>query len=208
MITVIIREKRFECHAALRSLFISLLRSLPLVLEKKNSFYNFLLRSLRHGRVKKTKFHFSTTFTTPWSWKKLFTLSFIKNTLIATTSTTPRSWQRNIYFHFSITTFTTPWWWKKKLFPLLLTATTFTTPWSWQKYMFSFQQYVYYTLIMTKNILFFISVLRSLGPNHEKKKNFPIATTFTTFAIMTKTFLFFATTFTTPWLALRPLRPD
>ena len=28
---------------------------------------------------------------------------------------------------------------------------------------------VYYTLIMTKNILFFISVLRSLGLNHEKK---------------------------------------
>ena len=29
-----IRKKRFECHAALRSLFILLLRSLPAVLEK------------------------------------------------------------------------------------------------------------------------------------------------------------------------------
>ena len=29
----------------------------------QNNFFNFLLRSLRHGHVKKTKFHFSTTFT-------------------------------------------------------------------------------------------------------------------------------------------------
>ena len=36
--------------------------------------------------------------------------------------------------------------------------------------MFSFQHYVYYILIMTTNIFFFISVLRSLGLNHEKKK--------------------------------------
>ena len=41
-----------ECHAALRSLLILLLRSLPLVLEKK-SVYNFLLRSLRDSHVKK-----------------------------------------------------------------------------------------------------------------------------------------------------------
>ena len=53
---------------------------------------------------------------------------------------------------------------------IFLIATTFTTPWSWQKYMFSFQHYVYYILIMTTNIFFFISVLRSLGLNHEKKK--------------------------------------
>ena len=46
------KEKRFECYAALRSLFILLLRSQPLVLEKKYS-YNFPRRSLRHGHVKK-----------------------------------------------------------------------------------------------------------------------------------------------------------
>ena len=111
------------------------------------------------------------------------TLGFIKNTLIATTSTTPRSWKNSILFLFSTTTFTTPWWWErstfspvancyyvhyvvmmsKNIFPI---ATTFTTPWSWQEYMFSFRHYVYYMMIMTKNIPFFILVLCSLGPNH------------------------------------------
>ena len=42
--------------------------------------------------------------------KKMFTLGFIKNTLIATMSTTMRSWQKSKYFHFSTTIFTTPWW--------------------------------------------------------------------------------------------------
>ena len=44
----------------LRSLLISLLCSLSLVLEGKKSFFNFLLRPLRHGHVKKkkTKFRF------------------------------------------------------------------------------------------------------------------------------------------------------
>ena len=92
---------------------------------------------------------------------------------------------------------------KSHIFPI---ATTFTTPWSWQKYMFSFQHYVYYILIMTTNIFFFISVLRSLGLNYEKK-SFPIATTFTTFVNMTKVFFFFAAAFTTSWLALRSLHP-
>ena len=77
--------------------------------------------------------------------KKLFTFSFIKNVLIATTS---------------------------------------TTPWLCQKNLFSYSYYVRYAVIMTKihifilalralrldhdKKMFFISVLRSLGPNHEK----------------------------------------
>ena len=141
-------------------------RLLPLVLEKK-SFYNFLLSSLRHGHFKKTKFHFSTTFTTPWSWKKLFTLSFIKNTFIATTSTSVIMTKKHIFSfqHYNIhytgmITFSpiancyyvhSVVIMSKKIVPIV---TTFTTPWSWQKYKFLFQHYLYYTLIITKNILF------------------------------------------------------
>ena len=102
------------------------------------------------------------------------------------------------------TTFTASWLCQENIF---LMATTFTTPWSWQKYVFSFQHYVHYILIMTKNILFFISVLRSLGPNHVKY-NFAIATTFTTLVIMTIFLLcccyvhytVISTTSTTSWL--------
>ena len=103
------KENKFECHAALRSLFILILRPLTLVLEKK-SFYNFPLSSLRHSVSKeKTKCHFSTTFTTA-------------DILIATTSTMLWLWQKSIYFHFSTTAFATLWW-KKFTFPLLLIAT-------------------------------------------------------------------------------------
>ena len=119
-------------------------------------------------------------------WNMLKISLLFKKFTNFTGKTTPRSWQKSIYFHFSTTAFATPWWWKLNFFPdcyLLLRplrrdyvksniipiTTTFTTAWSWQKYMFSFQHYVYYTLIMTKNMLFFISVLRSLGPNHEKR---------------------------------------
>ena len=95
----------------------------------------------------------------------------------------------------------------------------------------SFQHYAF---IMTKKIFFFfISVLRSIRRNHGKK-TFPIATTPTTFVIMTKIvflccyyvyytviktknmYFYFRTTFTTAWLrkkifyisALRSLRLD
>ena len=100
-------------------------------------------------------------------------INCIKNILntFSTTSTTPWSWQKCIFFRSSTPTFTTPQWWKKIQFPLLLIATmfttswlcqknifriatTFTTPWSWQKYMFSFQHYVHYILIMTRNTFF------------------------------------------------------
>ena len=122
---------------------------------KKKYFYNFLLCPLRHGHAKRTKFHFSTTFTTPRSWKKLFTLSFIKNILSATKSTTPRSWQKDIYFHFNTTIFTTPCWWNKKiLFPLLLIATTPTTSWLCQKYIFPIATTFTTFVIMTKRFFF------------------------------------------------------
>ena len=82
---VIIRKNRFECHAALHSLFISLLRSISLVLIKRNKLFqqNFLLRSLRHGHAKNTKFHFSTTFIMSWSWNKAIYIQFhVKNILL------------------------------------------------------------------------------------------------------------------------------
>ena len=134
----------------------------------------------------------------------VFTFSFIKNTIIATTSTTPQSWQKSIYFHFSTITFSTPWWLKKITFsPIVIlfpyyplhrdyvkkiffpTATTFITSWSWPKYVFISALRV---LCLDHDIFFFIPVLRSLGP-----------TTFTTLVIMTKNFFFVAATFTTPW---------
>ena len=71
--------------------------------------------------------------------------------------------------------------WGRKLQMFFHFSTTCTTSWSRQKIYF-----------------FFISVLRSLGPDHVKN-NFPIATAFTILAIIT-IFLFVAATSTTPWL--------
>ena len=73
------KEERFEYHAILRFLLISLLHSLPLLLGKF-FFLNFLLRTLHHGHAKKKrKFHFSTTLTGGlFSIITLFTFNFIE----------------------------------------------------------------------------------------------------------------------------------
>ena len=99
----------------------------------------------------------------------LFTFRFIKNTTIAATSTTPWSWKKmyiisfqHYYIHHNLTMK------KLYLFPVLNCyhvhyavimikkipiATTFSTPLSWQKYIFSFQHYVYYALVKKEDIL-------------------------------------------------------
>ena len=165
-----LKEKKIWISCGtLRSLFILLLRSLPLVLEKKN-YYNFFIifYYIHYAMVmsKRSKISFQLYVHDAMIMKNIrFTLSFIKNTLIATTSTTPRSWQKSIFFLFSTTTFTTPWWWEKSTFSpvancyyvhyVAIMSATFTTPWSWQKYMFSFQHYVYYMMIIYKKYTFF-----------------------------------------------------
>ena len=100
------------------------------------------------------------------------------------------------------TTFTASWLSQKNIFPV---ANTFTTPWSWQKYMFSFQHYVYYILIMTKNILFSFQFYALWSYSCKKI----IALLLLRLLHWSWQFFFFvAATFTTPWLALHPLRPD
>ena len=94
--------------------------------------------------------------------------------LIATTSTTSWLCRKNIYP--IAATSTTSWLCWKSIFPI---ATPFTTPWSREKQMSSFQHYLYYILVITKNIIFFISEFLW-------KKN-PIAT----FVIMTIFFSLF-----------------
>ena len=101
-----------------------------------------------------------------------FTLGFIKNTLIATTSTTPRSWwQKSIFFLFSTTTFTTMWWWEKSAFSLV--ANCYYVPYVaiMSKKYFPHSYYVHYAVIMTK-IYVFISALRVLYDDHDKKYTF------------------------------------
>ena len=90
------------------------------------------------------------------------------------------------------------------------------------KIYFPYSYYVHYSVIMTK-IYVFISALHVLHLDHDKKYTFfslhsiglnheKIYIYFlycyyvTTFVIMTKLFFFVTATFTTPWLALRPLR--
>ena len=146
------KENKFECHAALRSLFILILHPLTLVLEKK-SFHNFPLRSLRHGVSKeKTKFHFSTTFTTAdincyyvhyaviVTKKYIFSFQHycVHYTMIKKICLSPIV---NCYYP------TTSWLCQTNIFPI---ATTFTMPWPWQKHVF-------------------ISALRVLHLDHDKK---------------------------------------
>ena len=114
--------------------------------------------------------HFSTSFTTPWSWKR--NNDFLP---IATTLTTPWFWQKKNYF---ATTLTAPWLWQIIILffiPTLLSlhnyhqdklcfaiATTFTSPWSRQKInLFSFQHYFLYTIVMRIKLLY----------NYHEKKN-------------------------------------
>ena len=100
-----------------------------------------------------------------------FTLGFIKNTLIATTSTTSWSWQKSIFFLFSTTALTTPWWWEKSAFSLV--ANCYYVPYVviMSKKYFPHSYYVHYAVIMTK-IYVFISALRVLYDDHDKKYTF------------------------------------
>ena len=101
----------------LGSLFILLLRSLPLALEKKIFFIIFYYIHYAMVMSKRSKIWFQRYVHDAMIMKNIkFTLGFIKNTLIATTLTTPRSWQKSLFFLFSATTFTTPWWWEKSFF--------------------------------------------------------------------------------------------
>ena len=164
------KENKFECHAALRSLFILILRPLTLALEKKY-FYNFPLSSLRHGVSKeKTKYHFSTTFTTA-------------DILIATTST--MLWLTEKYI-FSFQHYCVRYTMIKKIYLSPIVNCYYpTASWLCQKKYFSYSYYVHYAVIMAKVCFHFSavcatswswqktcsfnSVLHSLGPNHEKK---------------------------------------
>ena len=152
----------------------------------------------------------------------VFTFSFIKNTIIATTSTTPQSWQKSIYFHFSTITFSTPWWLKKITFsPIVIlfpyyplhrdyvkkiffpTATTFITSWSWPKYVFISALRV---LCLDHDIFFFHSSTtfsRSYYVHYtcDHDKKFFLCCCYVHYAvIVTKSMYFvFATTWSTPW---------
>ena len=149
MITVIIREKRFECHAALRSLFISLLRSLPLVLEKKNS----------------------STFTTPWSCQKnkISFQHYVHDAMIMKKIVYIKFHKKYIncyYVHYAeIMT-------KKYIFSFQHYYIRYTV--MMKKKTFSpiaNCYYVHYAVIMTK-IYVFISAVRVLHLDHDKKYTF------------------------------------
>ena len=133
------KENKFECHAALRSLFILILRPLTLVLEKK-SFYNFPLSSLRHGvfkRKNKISFqhyihngryincyyvHYAVIVTEKYIFS--FQHYCVRYTMMKKIYLSPIV---NCYYP------TASWLCQKNIFPI---TTTFTTPWSWQKYVF------------------------------------------------------------------------
>ena len=209
--------KKFECHAALPPMFILLLRSVPLVFTKFTKPWS----------CQKTKFYFSMLLTTPWSWKKLFTLSLHKNCL-------HKKCINCYYIHYAAIMA------KKYIFSfqqyyihyaLMLKKKTFSP--------IANCYYIHYIRIMSKtripmgcyvhydhdkNISFYfsttcttpwpwqqiyffsiiisISVLHSLGSNNEKK--FPHCYYVHYMAIF---FFFDAATFTTLWLALHPLCP-
>ena len=157
--------KKFECHAALPPMFILLLRSVPLVFTKFTKPWS----------CQKTKFYFSMLLTTPWSWKKLFTLSLHKNCLhkkcincyyIHYAAIMAKKYIfsfQQYYIHYALML-------KKKTFSPIANCYyihyirimskkknpygLLRSLWSWQKYKFLFQHYVYYTLTMATNILF------------------------------------------------------
>ena len=99
------------------------------------------------------------------------TLGFIKNTLIATTSTTPRSWKNSILFLFSTTTFTTPWWWERSTSSPVANCYYVHYVVMMSKKYFPHSYYVHYAVIMTR-IYVFISALRVLYDDHDKKYTF------------------------------------
>ena len=157
--------KKFECHAALPPMFILLLRSVPLVFTKFTKPWS----------CQKTKFYFSMLLTTPWLWKKLFTLSLHKNCLhkkcincyyIHYAAIMAKKYIfsfQQYYIHYALML-------KKKTFSPIANCYyihyirimskkknpygLLRSLWSWQKYKFLFQHYVYYTLTMATNILF------------------------------------------------------
>ena len=117
-----------------------------------------------------------------------------KNSLIATTSTRPGLWQKAYFFISALLHSLHCDDEKKKTFSPIAN-------WYYLHYVlimsrkyFPHSYYVHYAMIMTK-IYVFISALRVLHLDHVKKytfmkKNyFPIATTFTTFVIMTIFFI-------------------
>ena len=119
--------------------------------------------------------------------EKMFTLGFIKNTLIATTSTTPRSLQKSIFFHFSTTAFITPRWREKITFSPIANCYHVHYVVIRQKKYFPYSYYVHYAVIF-KKLYVFISALRLLNLDHDKKKIF---------------FFHFSTTLTTSWSRLK-----
>ena len=114
-------------------------------------------------------------------------INCIKNILntFSTTSTTPWSWQKCIFFRSSTPTFTTPQWWKKNTVSPIANCYYVHYVVIMSKKYFPHSYYVHYAVILTKiyvfisalralhldhdkKYFFFISVLRSLGLNHEK----------------------------------------
>ena len=165
-----LKEKKIWISCGtLRSLFILLLRSLPLVLEKKHFFIIFYYIHYAMVMSKRSKISFQFYVHDAMIMKNIrFTLGFIKNTLIATTSTTPRSWQKSIFFLFSTTTFTTPWWWEKSTFSPVANCYYVHYVAIMSKKYFPHSYDVHYALIMTKTYVF-ISALRVLYDDHDKK---------------------------------------
>ena len=105
----------------------------PAFRKKTNSFFNFLLRSLRHGHAPPKKFRFSTTFMTPWSWQKVVYIKFHKK------------WKKVISLLLLRSLHL--WSWQKKFSLLLLRSLRRDHD---KKYLFFFQYYVHYSWLRKK----------------------------------------------------------
>ena len=176
---VIIRKKEFECHLALHSLFILLLRPLPLVF-KKNLFiiFYYILYTVVMSKRNKILFQHYVH-----NAKKFINCYYLHQAAIMTKKHI-FSFQ-HYYIHFTVMMK------KNYFFPYCYLHYVVIMS---KKY-FPHSYYVHYTVIMTK-IYVFLSAIRVLHLYHVKKytfmkKNyFPIATTFTTFVIMTNFFIY------------------
>ena len=100
-------------------------------------------------------------------------INCIKNILntFSTTSTTPWSWQKCIFFRSSTPTFTTPQWWKKNTVSPIANCYYVHYVVIMSKKYFPHSYYVHYAVILTK-IYVFISALRVLHLDHDKKDTF------------------------------------
>ena len=127
--------------------------------------------------------------------KKLFTLGFIKNTLIATTSTTPRSLQKSIFFHFSTATFITPRWSEKITFSPIADCYYVHYIVIMPKKCFPYSYYVHYAVILKKKYVF-TSALRLINHDHDKKNTFFSFQHYVHYVLITteNTFIFISTT--------------